>query len=38
MANPFKKVEDLENEINDFLRRNKTFILIKVKELVTISK
>lgn len=26
MANPFKKVEDLENEINDFLRRNKTFI------------
>lgn len=26
MANPFKKVEDFENEINDFLKRNKTFI------------
>lgn len=26
MANPFKKVEDLEEEINDFLKRNKTFI------------
>ena len=26
MPNPFKKVEDFENEINDFLRRNKTFI------------
>ncbi|WP_445458220.1 hypothetical protein [Flavobacterium sp. HNIBRBA15423] len=26
MANPFKKVEDFEEEINDFLKRNKTFI------------
>jgi hypothetical protein len=26
MANPFKKVEDFENEINDFLNKNKTFI------------
>ena len=26
MANPCKKVEDFENEINDFLKRNKTFI------------
>jgi hypothetical protein len=26
MANPFKKVEDFETEINDFLKRNKTFI------------
>ena len=26
MANPFKKVEDFESEINDFLKRNKTFI------------
>ena len=26
MANPFKKIEDFEDEINDFLKRNKTFI------------
>ena len=26
MANPFKKVEDFENEINEFLKKNKTFI------------
>lgn len=26
MANPFKQVEDFEDEINDFLRRNKTFL------------
>jgi hypothetical protein len=26
MANPFKSITDFESEINDFLKRNKTFI------------
>lgn len=33
MANPFKKVEDFENEINDFLIRNKTFIADQGKRI-----